>query len=172
MRRQGVGKVGEVTECLLFVLLTLPCLPSLNVLLFFLSSKSQSNCGVLQALSFSEKRGACGALLLCEQSKMARMISKGRKVRLTKAVPEGVRSRAPPPPEATPLRPMWPGPPKEPPAVVNEMQVADAKPDLDFDAWNARERVIIRAMENFFAKVSEEILVEVGDLEACSLCPQ
>ena len=135
----------------------------------------------------SLKSAAVVALfLLCEQSKMARMKVEGPPVKAVpestrrrptpqsspnKAVPEGMRSRALPPPEGTPLqlRPTWTGPPKEPPAEVNATEVEDAKRDLEFDAkhiWNLRERVIIRAMEKYFAKARGEILVEVGELEA------
>ena len=70
--------------------------------------------------------------------------------------------------------PPWPGPPKDPPAEVDEMEVEEMEPDLDIDAnhaWNPRERVIIRRTEDYLTKKSEEILVEVGELEAHLLCP-
>ena len=41
----------------------------------------------------------------------------------------------------------WLGPPADPPAVVNEMEVVDAISDPEFDvihAWRLRDRVIIR----------------------------
>ena len=50
----------------------------------------------------------------------------------------------------------------------------DAKPDLVFGAnhaWNSRERVMIREMEDYLTKRSAEILMEVGELEAYLLCP-
>ena len=49
------------------------------------------------------------------------------------------------------------------------MEVESLKTDLDFDAnhaWNPRELVLIREMENDLTQVSEENLVEVGELEA------
>ena len=51
-------------------------------------------------------------------------------------MPECVRNRASLPPEGTPLQQTatWPGPPKDPPVEVGEMEVEDAKPDLEFDA--------------------------------------
>ena len=64
-------------------------------------------------------------------------------------------------------------PPKEPPAE-EEMEVEDVRLDLDFDAshsWYQSQRVVIRAMDDSLAKVREEILVEVGDLEAYLLGP-
>ena len=74
-----------------------------------------------------------------------------------KAVPEGMRSRAPPPPEGTPLQiwPTWPGSPNEPPVEVEEMKVEDLTPDPNSGAthaWKPRERAIVRRMEDYFAK--------------------
>ena len=56
-----------------------------------------------------------------------------------KAVPECMSSRAPPPPEGTSVRQTatWFGPPADPPAEVNEMEVVDAISDLEFDATHA-----------------------------------
>ena len=54
------------------------------------------------------------------------------------------------------------------------MEVEDAKADLEFDAnhaWNPRERVIIREMEDNFTRKSDEILVEVREWEAHLWCP-
>ena len=58
---------------------------------------------------------------------------------------------APPPPQGTPLpiKPTWPGPPKDPPAEMDELVVEDVTSDLDFDAnhaRNPREHVIIIRM--------------------------
>ena len=47
---------------------------------------------------------------------------------------------------------------------VDEIEVEDVRPDLEFDArhtWNPRERVIIRAVGDYLAKVSAVILGEV-----------
>ena len=81
-----MGNVGEVTVfffCLYFrltVSLGCDCDPFV-----FLTPNSQFNCGVLHTFSFSEKRGAGRALLLCEQSKRARMNLEGP---LFKVVPD------------------------------------------------------------------------------------
>ena len=57
-----------------------------------------------------------------------------------KAVPEWVTSRAPPAPDRTPLQQTvtWPGPPTDPPAEMEEMEVEDTNPPR-----NARERTLI-----------------------------
>ena len=91
------------------------------------------------------------------------------------AVPGWVRSKARSSPEWKPLQQSatWPGLPKDPPVDVDEMEVEDAKLDLEFDAkhaWNPRERVIIREAEDYLGR-SGEILVEVGELEVYVLCP-
>ena len=101
-----------------------------------------------------------------------RWISQGRP---SKAVPEWARSRAPLPPEGTPLQQTgtWSSPPTDPPDEVDEME-KDATSDLVFGAnhaWNLRERVMIREMEDYLTKRSAEILMEVGELEAYLLCP-
>ena len=38
-------------------------------------------------------------------------------------------------------------------------------------AWNSRERILVKRMEEYFVEKGEEILVEVGTLEAYVLCP-
>ena len=95
---------------------------------------------------FLSPRSAAPVAHCCVNSrKVQRWISKGRpsglclnqsgedprrKVRFAKHYPEGLRSGAPPPPEGTLLqfRLTWPGPPKEPPAEVKEMDVDDTNP--------------------------------------------
>ena len=143
---------------------------------------SDSDCEFVkpQTFSFSSKRNASVALE-CE----TKMNIEGPPVQavpeavtrrptpqsvLSKVVPECVRSRAPPP-EGTGCSVAWP---TKPPTEVDEMEVEDLKPDLKFDAndaWNPRERVITRVMENYLTKISEEMLAEVGELEAYLLCP-
>ena len=124
-----------------------------------------------------------GSFLLCEQSKnkKARVNIEGPPVKAVpeptrrrptpqsstfKAVPECMRCRAPPPPEGTPLqpRPTWPGPPKDPRTGWRWNT-----PNLNCNSMPITSG--IRWIENYFAKVTEEILVEVGELEAYMLCP-
>ena len=91
-------------------------------------------------LSFSRKRDASVALE-CEakvniEAPPAKAVPEAVRNRPTpqsalfEAVPRWVRSRAPPPPEGTPLQhtATWPGPPTDPPAEVEEMEVKDANP--------------------------------------------
>ena len=73
-------------------------------------------------------------------------------------------SRAPPPPEGTSVRQTatWFGPPADPPAEVNEMEVVDATSDLEFDAthaWRPRDRVVNRKMEGHLPRKKEDVLV-------------
>ena len=69
-----------------------------------------------------------------------------------------MRSRAPPPPEGTLLQrtATWPGPPADPPAEENEMEVEDHRRQQDgTDAnppWNARERTLIAKMERYLGE--------------------
>ena len=54
------------------------------------------------------------------------------------------------------------------------MEVDEVRLDLKFDTthtWNPRERVIISAMDDYLAKVNEEILVGMGELKTYLLCP-
>ena len=78
-----------------------------------------------------------------------------------KAVPEGMRSRAPPPPEATLLQQTatWPGPPTDPPAEVKEMEVEGAKPSMDCTRTSGH-----RPNGEVLGEVSK-IQVEVSQLE-------
>ena len=71
-----------------------------------------------------------------------------------KVVLECVRNRSPPPPEGTPLQ-EWPtglGQPSDPPPEVDEMGMEDQqRPQAGVDGnppWRARERTLIKAMEN------------------------
>ena len=79
-----------------------------------------------------------------------------------------MRSKAPPAPEGTPLHQTatWPGPLKDPPAEVEEMEVADANPP-----WNARERTVITKMERYLEN-SEKIQVGISELEHLLLDPE
>ena len=83
------------------------------------------------------------------------------------AVPEWVRSRAPLPPEETSLQQIatWLGPPTDPQAEVEEMEVEDANPP-----WHARERMLIVKMESYL-QTSEELQVGVSELDICLLDP-
>ena len=67
-----------------------------------------------------------------------------RKVRVSKKCQIGQGAKRGIPPEGTPLQQAatWPGPPKDPPVEVDEMEVEDANP-----SWNARERTLIKKME-------------------------
>ena len=66
-------------------------------------------------------------------------------------------ARVSPPTEGTLLRQTarCPGTPTDSEVEVDEMEVEDAKPDLEFDAnhpWTPKERVIIRGLEDYFNK--------------------
>ena len=77
-------------------------------------------------------------------------------------------NKAPPAPEGAPLQQTatWPGPPKDPPAEVEEMEVADVDPP-----WNARERTVIVQMERFLEN-SVKIQVGITELEHLLLDPE
>ena len=127
-----------------------------------------SDCEIVgpQTFSFSRKRGASVAPE-CE----AKMNIAGSPVKAkttpVRAVPERVRSGAPPPPEGTPLQQTapWPGPPKDPPVEVDEMEVRHANPP-----WSAREGTLIENMESYLLK-SEELQQGTCELEYFLLGP-
>ena len=85
---------------------------------------------------------------------------------LVKAVPECMRSKAPPPPEKTLMQQTatWPDPPKDQPAEVEEMEVEDANPP-----WNARERAFIAKMERYFE--NSERIQGISEMEHFLLSP-
>ena len=105
-----------------------------------------------------------------------------RKRAPAKALPECLRNRAPPPPQGTPLQQKsdvaWPA--VGPAARGGRKKLRSSRPstvqkktDSKFDgnhAWNPRERVIIRVMEDYLGR-SEEIPVEVEELEAYLIDP-
>ena len=102
------------------------------------------------------------------------------------SVPKGdalqsVRSRVPRAPEGTPPQEgqTWPGRPSGPPPELEDTPRSDhtfhsvRESDRELDAnhsWNPRERVIIRGMEDYLGR-SEDIMVEVEELETCLLGP-
>ena len=142
-------------------------------------SVSVSDCEPVdpQTFSFSGKR--CASVVLeCE----AKMNIEGPPVKavpeavrnrpttqsaLFKAVPEWVRSRAPPPPEGTPLQQTatWPSPPTDLPGEQEETEVEDAN-----NPRNARERALIEKMESYLLE-SEELQVGIRELEFFFLGP-
>ena len=95
--RGSVGVTREVTDCVLVRDFDLTASSDSEREILSVSSPiSQLSCGVLQTLSYSEKRSASGTLL-CEQSTRARMSVERPPVKRTpvKAVPECLKNRAP-----------------------------------------------------------------------------
>ena len=153
---ENVGYSWDISLCVLASLpvVTVP-LSDVNVVCEVVFCDSDCEFVELQTSSLSGKREASVALG-CEtemnlEGPSVKAVLESVRRRPTpqssqyRAVPEGMRSRAPPPPEGTPLSQTatWPGPPADPPADVNEMDVEDQQRRQDgIDAnppWNARE---------------------------------
>ena len=137
---------------------------------------SDSDCEFVepQTFSLSNKREAsvaleCETVMSIERPPVKSCARSGQKqAHAAKFAPECMQSRAPPPPEGTPVqsRPTWPGPPKKPPAEEEAMEVEDYNLP-----WTARERVVLDKKERYLKK-SESIKVAVSELEHFLLGPQ